>query len=345
MPRNLCIKCKEELPLGAPICPFCQTPQAIAEADVEIKKKQSKRAREVDLNLEEMEYIPVRKEVEAVVEKEEKATEEIAEEVVKEVTEEIQEESQKEVSKIPTEVVFNEDIYAEAESDAKNEEIPTASDEELSVRKTKKETADFEYMAFHDSLTDLKNRASFEEAQIKIKTTEATIISIDANGLKRLNDTVGHEAGDKMIKAIAKSLKAAFGDNAYRVGGDEFIVLLCGIDKKTVKEHLAYFEKMLEKYSKEDQVEYRVAIGTAYGGDSVQKMLEEADKKMYECKNKMKNTYNPNFDGYYNDTIVAEYEEMHVDLSSDVLKKIIAIVVVAIVLILIVYVVIFNILL
>ena len=61
----------------------------------------------------------------------------------------------------------------------------------------------------------------------------------DINGLKEVNDTLGHEAGDKMITACAQVISRVFGDEAiYRVGGDEFAAIICGKQLETFMELL-----------------------------------------------------------------------------------------------------------
>ena len=108
------------------------------------------------------------------------------------------------------------------------------------------------------------------------------IIFADLNGLKRLNDTEGHPAGDEMLKDAAKLLSDVFYDaEVYRVGGDEFMVIACKMQPKTVKERVA---ELIERADKTENL--RLAIGMSFSDDEpdILKAMRNADKRMYEDK-------------------------------------------------------------
>ncbi|MBO7519515.1 MAG: GGDEF domain-containing protein, partial [Clostridia bacterium] len=134
-----------------------------------------------------------------------------------------------------------------------------------------------------DSLTGLLNRHAYQ-ADININPGEITaLISIDMNGLKTLNDTLGHAAGDEAIVTLAlcfcRSLKSRqFG---YRVGGDEFVILC----RKTSKAETMKLIKRIE--TSVGETKYRCALGYSYsenGEKSVEDMLKESDMMMYAAK-------------------------------------------------------------
>lgn len=90
-------------------------------------------------------------------------------------------------------------------------------------------------LAYIDGLTKLGNRAAYEDhvrrldAQIQGGTADFSLVVFDLNGLKEINDIHGHERGDQIIISAASTLKQAFRDDQlYRIGGDEFIVILNG---------------------------------------------------------------------------------------------------------------------
>ncbi|HRX42145.1 MAG TPA: PAS domain-containing protein, partial [Clostridia bacterium] len=92
---------------------------------------------------------------------------------------------------------------------------------------------DMEYMNYHDALTDLYNRRYFDEIFAELDSAvnyPLAVIIADINGLKMINDTLGHAAGDRLIMKTARILKsvAAEGDILARIGGDDFILLMPG---------------------------------------------------------------------------------------------------------------------
>ena len=137
-----------------------------------------------------------------------------------------------------------------------------------------------------DVLTGLYNRNYFEHSimeYISICRKTISCIYMDANGLHELNNTRGHEAGDRMLQFIAESIKKEFGKDTYRIGGDEFVAFAVDMD-------IAVLEKKLSKiiYSVEKE-EYHISIG--YDRQTVPEidmglLLKNAEKKMYDAKRK-----------------------------------------------------------
>jgi len=90
------------------------------------------------------------------------------------------------------------------------------------------------YLAFHDSLTGLPNRASFDHKlrtrheRRSVDATGIAVLFIDLDGFKTINDTLGHGAGDKTLEVVAERIRTTIrpGDSVARLGGDEFVVLL-----------------------------------------------------------------------------------------------------------------------
>ena len=146
-----------------------------------------------------------------------------------------------------------------------------------------------EKIASVDSLTSLKNRYSFENDMTVLRQnpTKITIISVDLNNLKELNDNLGHSYGDLAIKTIGTFLKEniAYSD-VYRVGGDEFIII--------TKQDFSYKDvDMLKKQNIEiDTAEGKIKLDYAIGYDvfdpssmmDIDDVLKSSDKKMYENK-------------------------------------------------------------
>lgn len=162
---------------------------------------------------------------------------------------------------------------------------------------------DYKYLATHDELTKLKNKRAYDEDIATVKAKNTVIMFFDVNNLKMANDTLGHAAGNKLILATAEELTKLYPENAYRVGGDEFIVLLQGkgsyleIDKK-IKEDIAKFNIAMKKRTADskaidENLIYAVSVGYAIGDGKKTKedIQAEADKKMYDNKQAYKKAH------------------------------------------------------
>jgi diguanylate cyclase (GGDEF)-like protein len=137
-----------------------------------------------------------------------------------------------------------------------------------------------------DPLTGLLNRQSYYQDLKDGERTITAAVSVDMNELKYLNDTFGHEAGDTALKAISKVLLEHSGEKgtAYRVGGDEFMLLYINADEAYIKGAITDMRRELA------ETEYTCAFGYAMRrpGEPVDIALTEADAKMYENKTSIK---------------------------------------------------------
>ena len=85
------------------------------------------------------------------------------------------------------------------------------------------------YEATHDSLTGVRNRGFFDELyRSRFESSGMALLLVDVDEFKSINDAYGHTVGDKVLKLVAEQLRAAFRaeDKVYRIGGDEFAVIL-----------------------------------------------------------------------------------------------------------------------
>ena len=134
----------------------------------------------------------------------------------------------------------------------------------------------------HDPLTGLYNRQSFFEDEKSLGPSVNAIASIDLNGLKRTNDTLGHSAGDAALKDVADAIFAAKSKTcyAYRVGGDEFVILFT---KTTEDETLSMMRAFKETLAKKG---HSVSLGLAFRshGESSAALLKRSDEAMYAEK-------------------------------------------------------------
>lgn len=146
-------------------------------------------------------------------------------------------------------------------------------------------------MANTDLLTGLKNRNAFEVDIHNLETMRTkkglAVVSVDLDGLKHINDTFGHTAGDKYIQAGCGILKTCLPKSAalYRTGGDEFAIILREVPRERILEML---DKVCQRKSAEGLaagVEIRMSAGYAVYDDTTDQSLEDtykrADTQMY----------------------------------------------------------------
>lgn len=141
----------------------------------------------------------------------------------------------------------------------------------------------------YDQMTGVFNRSMFSYDLGRLRHEQSIgIVSLDLNGLKRINDTGGHEKGDAYIVASAELIVRCFRDvgHAYRIGGDEFVVLVQNTTRDAICDKLEYFGRECEKAG------LSIACGFSYAdnADDVSQMLRNADDAMYDNKrNRMTN--------------------------------------------------------
>ena len=138
-----------------------------------------------------------------------------------------------------------------------------------------------------DMLTGVMNRNEMNNYVDKLSEEEESensvgVVFADLNGLKRMNDDYGHNAGDKLLKDAAKALEEVFKtEEIFRAGGDEFSIIIIGI---TEEELIRKVEELREVSKKYDSVNF--ALGECYYADkrNVRLALKKADERMYEDK-------------------------------------------------------------
>jgi diguanylate cyclase (GGDEF)-like protein/PAS domain S-box-containing protein len=145
------------------------------------------------------------------------------------------------------------------------------------------------YMSTHDSLTGLYNRAYFDLELERIDRSRhfpVSVIMIDVNGLKKINDQEGHQFGDLLLQETARILSEMFRaeDLVARIGGDEFIVLLPETDNETVTKAIERIKQVLEERPQKDgvpRVSLSLGAATALEPGTLMENVKRADKEMY----------------------------------------------------------------
>lgn len=149
------------------------------------------------------------------------------------------------------------------------------------------------YLSNHDTLTGLYNRTYFETELNRLsrgRQFPVSVIMLDVDGLKKVNDTHGHPVGDELLIQVAYAMRAAFRaeDVIARIGGDEFCVLLPGANYDTaenairrVQEHIAMYNAI----NKDMPISISMGAATAFDVDGLNSSLIRADQNMYTIKN------------------------------------------------------------
>ena len=137
-----------------------------------------------------------------------------------------------------------------------------------------------------DLLTGLYNRNKLNNVMNEILDSRdalTSLIFLDINGLKKVNDEQGHIAGDILIKRAANVLIGVFHNNdIYRVGGDEFVIILKDVEKEKIDKYI----DNIHRKAKLNDVSFAVGYAMSNNAKDIEKLLTEADAKMYEDKRK-----------------------------------------------------------
>lgn len=182
------------------------------------------------------------------------------------------------------------------------------------------ENAKHYYQATHDPLTGLANRNLLYEI-FQQNTNQATqfqgkiaLLFLDIDYFKVINDTLGHDNGDKLLIHAAKKITSSLRefDIAARIGGDEFAIILFNINSK--EQITAIVERLLAEISKPVPIdEHLIQIASSMGisiypddGKNIETLLKLADTALYQAKEKGRNQFH-----YYSNELYEEYQQTH----------------------------------
>ena len=182
--------------------------------------------------------------------------------------------------------------------------------EEMVEAQVQMRTRDLFRQANYDALTHLPNRSYFQTTleQLVVKAeesnTEFALLFLDLDGFKAVNDTLGHQAGDELLRNVSARLVSAVreGDIISRIGGDEFVVLLADVTDREVIESVnkrIIYEVSRPYWINSQEVKISTSIGVACfptDAKSSTDLVEKADQALYVSKSSGRHTYR-----FYND--------------------------------------------
>ncbi len=163
----------------------------------------------------------------------------------------------------------------------------------VDITARKKAEAYLEYLGKHDSLTRLRNRAFYVEELNRVSRKgpwPLSILAMDLNGLKQINDSEGHAAGDAMLRRAGEVLTNATAGHSYclaRIGGDEFIALMPGCDDRVaqgLKERIATMVELNNQFYPGDRLSIAIGVDTCHASAQVEASIHAADQAMFADK-------------------------------------------------------------
>ncbi len=153
--------------------------------------------------------------------------------------------------------------------------------------------AELKKLSEMDSMTQLYNRNKYNDMVEKVypKAERIGVIFWDVNGLKGINDQLGHEYGDFAISAIAGAVLENLAENAraYRIGGDEIVVIMEKAEEADLREMIRRTNDSINRKNKASKVFISASFGFALGtGKNIENLIKEADANMYTEKQRQK---------------------------------------------------------
>lgn len=160
------------------------------------------------------------------------------------------------------------------------------------ITERKRTEEQLRYFSMYDALTNIYNRAFFEMEISRLQGSELfpiSIMVIDVDELKQVNDMLGHAVGDELLRQTASLLKKSVrqDDAVARIGGDEFAIIMPTTGEKTANDRLKHIRKCVEKYNEDHgQTEIHLSCGIFTGefGADLSDVIKKADEKMFRDK-------------------------------------------------------------
>lgn len=152
-----------------------------------------------------------------------------------------------------------------------------------------KEKSSLKFSNEHDPLTGALNRRALDKLNGATENGKVALMLVDIDNFKRINDTYGHPIGDKILKNVVAYLRLYLrpDDRIFRIGGDEFAVVMFGVDEsatESIREKIIGVNKTLLTENSADVPPVSLSVGVAFGNVIDQALIEKADEALYDTK-------------------------------------------------------------
>lgn len=137
--------------------------------------------------------------------------------------------------------------------------------------------------SYEDALTQMNNRDKYEERVNDLEVNKPRSLGVafvNINGLKDTNDLIGHKAGDKLIKKVARNISKVFEENAFRIGGDEFVMIVPDVEQTVFGEKIEQVNALMQK----EQLSVSIGVSWSEKDVDIMEQMNLAEKRMYEQK-------------------------------------------------------------
>jgi diguanylate cyclase (GGDEF)-like protein len=169
------------------------------------------------------------------------------------------------------------------------------------ISEQKRIQEELRYLSTHDALTGVFNRTYFEAEMDRLQKGRrfpVSIIMLDMDELKRINDTYGHVQGDKLLQTVAALVKGILrADEVFaRIGGDEFAILLPRAESSGARQVITRIKDQLDQNASDNGnklIKISIGIGVANEKEDLNEALKRADANMYADKNVRKGNTKP----------------------------------------------------
>ncbi len=182
-----------------------------------------------------------------------------------------------------------------------NEHLEKILETTEALRTTRQHADEMDRAANIDAMTKVRNKRAYDveigriNQDIQAGNTAYGMAMIDLNFLKKMNDDYGHEKGDIAIKTLCQTICHVFLHSpVFRIGGDEFVVILANHDYNHLEELKAQLESELQKCQEAEEPWERISAAVGYAlfdpetDSDMESVFKRADQRMYECKKEMK---------------------------------------------------------